>query len=111
LAAARDLLRARRDAQQTAATALFGAAALVAEPRRGLVCFEQDQAGHAAALADALGVDAAAQVTGWSRNRINQAQRSRRGDTNRGDAGHTPALPEQEVSGAIDSPAMPTTAT
>jgi hypothetical protein len=98
LAAARDILRARHDAQQTAATGFFAAAARVAALRRDLVRLEEDQAGHAAALADTLGVDAAAEVTGWSRNRMNEAQRSRRGDTNRGDAGHDPALPEREAS-------------
>jgi hypothetical protein len=53
---------------------------------------------HAAALADTLGVDAAAKVTGWSRNRINEAQRSRRGDTGGRDAGPAVALAKREAS-------------
>jgi hypothetical protein len=98
LTVARDLLRARHDAQQAAAAAFFGAAVRVAELRGDLVRLEEDQAVHAAALAGTLGVDAAAQVTGWSRNRINDAQRSRRGDAGGSDAGPAVALSDREAS-------------
>jgi hypothetical protein len=53
---------------------------------------------HAAALADTLGVDAAAKVTGWSRNRINEAQRPRRGDPGGPDAGPAVAPSDREAS-------------
>jgi hypothetical protein len=103
LTIARDLLRARHEAQQAAAAAaaaaaFFGAAARVAELRRDLVRLEEDQGVHAAALADTLGFDAAAQVTGWSCNRINEAQRSRRSDTCGRDAAHAVAFTDREAS-------------
>jgi hypothetical protein len=98
LTVARDLLRARHDAQQAAVAAFFGTAARVAALRGDVVRLEEDQAVHAAALADTLGVDAAAKVTGWSRNRINEAQRSRRGATGGPDAGPAAALSDRDAS-------------
>jgi hypothetical protein len=78
LAAAREQLRARYESQQAAASRFFDAAARLAELRAAVREVEVEQLAHAAALGDALGVAAAADLTGWSRTRIGEAQRSRR---------------------------------
>jgi hypothetical protein len=66
--------------------------------RHGLVRLEEDQAVNAAALAGTLRVDAAAQVTGSSRNRINEGRRSRRGDAAGRDARPLGVRSDREAS-------------
>ena len=78
LVAARDLLRANHDAQQDATGAFFNAAARLAAVRREAEALAADQQVHAGKLAELLGVDTAARVTGWSRGRLAEAQRSQR---------------------------------
>lgn len=75
LTTAREQLRARYEKQQAAAVAFFEAAARLAKLRADAEAVEAGLRGHAATLADALGVDAAAQVTGWSRGQLAEAQR------------------------------------
>ena len=78
LVAARDVLRANHDAQQDATGAFFNAAARLAAVRREAEALAADQQVHAGKLAELLGVDTAARVTGWSRGRLAEAQRSQR---------------------------------
>ena len=78
LAAAREQLRARYDEQQAAAAAFFDGADRLGELREELEGVEAELRRHAAALVEALGVDTAAQLTGWSRGRLAEAQRAAR---------------------------------
>ena len=78
LVAARDVLRANHDAQQDATGAFFNAAARLAAVRREAEVLAADQQVHAGKLAELLGVDTAARVTGLSRSRLAEAQRSQR---------------------------------
>ena len=80
LVAARDVLRANHDAQQDAAGAFFDAAARLAAVRREAEPLETEQQGHAGELAELLGIDTAARVTGWSKGRLGEALRSRRAE-------------------------------
>ena len=70
LVPARDLVRANYDAQLSAVAAFFEAATRLAALRGEVVAVEVDQQVHAGALAELLGVDTAARVTGWSRGRL-----------------------------------------
>jgi hypothetical protein len=78
LVAARDVLRANHDAQQDATGAFFNAAARLAAVRREAEALAADQRVRAGKLAELLGVDTAARVTGWSRGRLAEAQRTQR---------------------------------
>ena len=78
LTAAREQLRARYEAQQAAAAAFFDGAARLAELRDEVEEVEAELRRHAAALVEALGVDTAADLTGWSRGRLGEAQRAAR---------------------------------
>ena len=78
LVAARDLVRANFDAQLSAVAAFFEAATRLAALRAEADAVEADQHVHAGALAELLGVDTAARVTGWTNGRLGEAQRSQR---------------------------------
>jgi hypothetical protein len=78
LAAAREQLRVRYEKQQAAAVAFFDASTRLARLRAEADALEAELRGHAATLAEALGVDTAAQVTGWSRGKVAEAERERR---------------------------------
>lgn len=76
LIAAREKLRARHEAQQSAVAAFFDSAARLDDLQAQVEELEGEQAGHTAALAATLGVPTTAELTGWSRSRIADAQRS-----------------------------------
>ena len=78
LTTAREQLRARYESHQAAAVAFFDSSARLSKLRAEANVVEADLRGHAATLVAALGVDAAAQVTGWSRGQLAEAQRERR---------------------------------
>ena len=78
MAAAREQLRARYEAQQAAAAAFFDTAAHLGKLRSQVEEVEAELQAHAAALAEALGAEAAAELTGWSRSRVGDAQRVQR---------------------------------
>jgi hypothetical protein len=78
LVAARDLVRANFDAQLSAVAAFFEAATRLVALRGEVDAVEADQQVHAGALAELLGVDTAARVTGWSKGRLGEAQRTQR---------------------------------
>jgi hypothetical protein len=97
LVPARDLVRANYDAHLSAVAAFFEAATRLAALRGEVVAVEVDQQVHAGALAELLGVDTAARVTGWSRGRLGDVQRAPRS--------RRPASTAAAGSGDADAPA------
>ena len=80
VAEACERLRERFAVQESAVIGFFESAARVSELRKSLEAADAEQRGHAAALVDLVGVDAAAELTGWARSRVVECQRrSRRG--------------------------------
>lgn len=98
LTTAREQLRARYERQQAAAVAFFDAAARLAKLRAEAEAVEAGLRRHAATLTDALGVDAAAQVTVWSRAQLAEAQRQRRARRATATATHAEEAAQQEAS-------------
>jgi hypothetical protein len=76
LVAARDLIRANFDAQLSAVAAFFETATRLAALRAEVDAVEAEQQVHAGALSELLGVDTAARVTGWTKGRLGDAQRT-----------------------------------
>jgi hypothetical protein len=78
VAAARERLRERFAEQESVVMGFFESAARASELRDTLEALDAEQRGHAAALVDLVGVDAAAELTGWARSRVVECQRQRR---------------------------------
>jgi hypothetical protein len=86
VAAARERLRERFAVQELVVIGFFESAARASELRESLEAVDAEQRGHAAALVDLVGVDAATELTGWARSRVVECQRrSRQASVNGGD--------------------------
>ena len=86
VAEARERLRERFAVQESVVIGFFESAARASELRESLEAVDAEQRGHAAALVDLVGVDAAAELTGWARSRVSECQRrSRRSSVDGGD--------------------------
>ena len=80
--------------------AFFDAGTRLAALRGEVDAVETEQQGHAGALAELLGVDTAARVTGWSKGRLAEALRSRR---SRRERSHSTSSPRVSEAGASDT--------